>query len=192
MAGRVTDPSAAIEVHPVDADRAGDLAAFARANGSFGYCSCMKWRLTSTEFKNSSKADRFGMLTDLVHRQQPVGLLAYLDGAPVGWCSVAPRGDLAGLERYRKLPRLDDLPVWAVVCFYVHRSARGRGVTQALLQGAIRYARGQQAVALEGYPPPPSATLYRYMGSVAAFLEAGFTDVTPPGQERPVMRYLLR
>jgi GNAT superfamily N-acetyltransferase len=181
-----------VEVRPVSPERIDDLTRFSSANGSFGYCSCMKWRLTSTGFKNSDKAARARMLTDLVEGGQPVGLLGYLDGEPVGWCSIAPREHLAGLERYRKLPRIDETPVWAVVCFYVHRSARGRGVQKALLRAAVEYARSHGAVAVEGYPPPASATLYRYMGSIEVFTEAGFTDVTPARQERPVLRYVLR
>lgn len=180
-----------IEVRPVTADRLADLTEFAGNNGSFGYCSCMKWRLTSTEFKNSDKADRARRLTELVEHGEPVGLLGYLDGTPIGWCSIAPREQLAGLERYRKLPRIDELPVWAVVCFYVHRSARGQGVQQALLRAAVDHARSQHAVAVEGYPPPPSSTLYRYMGSIEVFRSVGFQDVTPAGQQRPVLRYLL-
>jgi len=181
-----------IEVRPVTASSLDELRQFAGNNGSFGYCSCMKWRVTSTEFKKSDKAERASMLAELVQREQPVGLLGYLGGEPIGWCSIAPREHLAGLERYRKLPRIDDVPVWAVVCFYVHRSARGQGVQHALLRAAIEYARSQQAAAVEGYPPSPSSTLYRYMGSIEVFRDVGFDDVTPQGQERPVMRYSLR
>jgi hypothetical protein len=44
---------------------------------------------------------------------------------------------------------------------------------------------------LEGYPVEPSCRLYTYMGSPETFRQAGFQDVTPPGQDRLVMRYAV-
>ena len=117
----------------------------------------------------------------------PVGVLAYLDGEPVGWCSVAPRHTYVALERYKALPRLDDVPVWSVVCFFVASRVRRAGVTLGLLRAAVDYARQAGAPAVEGYPVEPGK-LYGYMGSPRTFERAGFRDVTPPGQTRRVMR----
>src|SRR5690625_7099513 len=39
-------------------DNPDDLARFSEQHGKFGYCSCMRWRLTSTEYKRSTKNDR--------------------------------------------------------------------------------------------------------------------------------------
>jgi hypothetical protein len=181
-----------IEVLPIDRSRRKDLEKFSQGHGTFRYCSCMKWRMRSTDFKNSSKEDRCAALEKLVLDGEPVGVLAYVDGEPVGWCSMAPRTDYAGLERYRALPRVDDVAVWSVVCFYADRSVRGgSGVQQAMLRGAVDHARDLGAAAVEGYPADPEAKLYRYMGSVEVFRAAGFTDVTPAGQQRRVMRYPL-
>ena len=50
------------------------------------------------------------------------GLLAYLDGAPVGWCAVEPRTAYPRLLRDCRVPWLDrdedkaDDGVWAVTC----------------------------------------------------------------------------
>jgi hypothetical protein len=41
-------------------------------------------------------------------------------------------------------------------------------------------------------PVEPGARLYTYMGSLATFLAAGFSDMTPPGRERLIMRYASR
>ncbi len=121
----------------------------------------------------------------------PVGILAYLQEEPVGWCSIAPRESYAALERYRALPRIDDLPVWSVVCFFVTPRLRQHKATLGLLQAAVAYARAQGATIIEGYPVDPGAGLYTYMGSPATFRAAGFREVTPPGQARRVMRYLV-
>lgn len=121
----------------------------------------------------------------------PVGVLAYLEEEPVGWCSVAPRESYAALERYRALPRIDDLPVWSVVCFFVTPRIRRQKATLGLLKAAVAYARSQGATIIEGYPVDPGAKLYTYMGSPATFRAAGFREVTPPGQARRVMRYFV-
>jgi GNAT superfamily N-acetyltransferase len=147
--------------------------------------------MASPAYQASTKPERQAALQALVDRGMPIGVLAFLDGEPVGWCSIAPRETYAGLERYRALPRLDDEPVWAVVCFFVDRRARRRGLTLGLLCAAVDYARRRGAKIVEGYPVEPGARLYAYMGSPSTFRKAGFRDVTPRGQTRRVMRRTL-
>lgn len=151
----------------------------------------MRWRLTSAEYSRSTKASRIAALDDLVTAEIPVGVLAYLEGDPVGWVSVAPRETLGALERYRALARVDERPVWSVNCFFIDWRMRRQGVTLGLLNAAVAYARFQGATIIEGYSVAPDASLYIYMGSPAAFRAAGFVDVTPAGRERLVMRYTV-
>jgi hypothetical protein len=179
-----------MEFHPVTPERLADLERFSDRHGRFRYCSCMRWRFASAEYQRSTKDSRVAALADRVRRGVPVGVLAYVDGEPVGWCSVAPRETYAALERYRALPRLDDTPVWSVACFFVDSSVRRKGVTLGLLCAAVAYAHGQGAAVVEGYPVEPGAGLYAYMGSPSTFRAAGFVDVTPPGQARRVMRHV--
>ncbi len=150
----------------------------------------MRWRLTSSEYNRSTKESRIAILDSLVADDTPVGVLAYLDGEPVGWVAVAPREALGALERFRALARVDDSPVWAVTCFFIDRRARRQHVTLGLLRAAVAYAQSQGAKIIEGYPVEPGK-LYTYMGSPATFRAAGFTDVTPSGRERMVMRYVV-
>jgi GNAT superfamily N-acetyltransferase len=180
-----------LEFHPVTPARLPDLERFSAQHGKFRYCSCMRWRMTSAEYQRSTKESRIAALADLVCENTPVGVLAYLDGEPVGWCSVAPRETYAALERFRALPRLDAAPVWSVVCFFVDRHARRQGVTLGLLKAAVEYAISQGAKIVEGYPVQPGPRLYTYMGAPATFEKAGFQNVTPAGQERQVMRYVV-
>jgi GNAT superfamily N-acetyltransferase len=180
-----------LRVHPVTPDRLGDLARFSERHGKFRYCSCMRWRLASADWRRSTKESRIAALDDLVCHGVPVGVLAYLDGVPVGWCSVAPRETYPALERFTALACVDDVPVWSVVCFFVDRHVRRSGVTHALLRGAAEYATAQGARIVEGYPVEPGARLYTYMGSPATFRAAGFRDVTPPGRVRQIMRFTV-
>jgi GNAT superfamily N-acetyltransferase len=180
-----------LQFHPVTPERLSDLAHFSAKHGKFRYCSCMRWRMTSTEFQRSTKQERVAALEELVCQGIPIGVLAYADGEPVGWCSIAPRQTYAALERFRALPRIDDAPVWSVVCFFVDRDFRRQKITVGLLKAAVEYAVAQGARVIEGYPVEPGPRLYTYMGSPATFQSAGFQDVTPPGQARLVMRYLV-
>ena len=179
------------QFHPVAPERLPDLAQFSEQHGKFRYCSCMRWRMRSTEFRRSTKEGRVAALEGLVRQGAPIGILAYKEGKPVGWCSIAPRESYGALERYRALPRLDDAPRWSVVCFFVDRYVRRQGVTLALLKAGVDYARSQGAKIIEGYPVEPGPRLYAYMGSPSTFRRAGFRDVTPAGQARPVMRYIV-
>jgi GNAT superfamily N-acetyltransferase len=147
--------------------------------------------MRSTDFARSTKASRVAALESLVHDGQPTGVLAYVDGEPVGWCSVAPRETYQGLERYRALARIDDRPVWAVVCFFVDSRFRRRGLTLALLKAAVAYAHSEGAKIVEGYPVIPGQRSYTYMGSPSTFCTAGFRDVTPAGATRSFMRYFF-
>jgi len=177
---------------PVTAERLPDLEEFSNCHGKFRYCAWMRWRMTSSAFRRSTKEDRVAALEGLVRTGTPVGILAYSGTTPVGWCSVAPRESYAALERSRVLPRVDDAPVWSVVCLFVDRHFRRQGLTGRLLQAAVDYAREQSAPAVEGYPVAPDAPSYRYMGTPETYRRAGFVDVTPVGQKRIVMRYDLR
>ena len=176
---------------PVTADTLADLKRFSREHGKFRYCSCMRWRMTSSEFKRSNKPKRIEALRDEVANGRPTGVLAYAGGIPVGWCSIAPREEFRGLERYRKLGRIDDAAVWSVTCFFVDRQYRRRGLTVDLLEAAVRYASANGARVVEGYPIESTAASYTYMGLPETFVRAGFSDVTPSGRERRMFRIIL-
>jgi hypothetical protein len=181
-----------LQFHPVTPARLPELNHFMAKQGKFRYCACMRWRMTSSEFSRSTKEGRAEALEQLACGGTPIGVLACLDQEPVGWCSVAPRECYAGLERYRALPRLDERHVWSVVCFFVGAALRRRGMTLGLLKAAVNYAGAQGAAIIEGYPVEPGARLYTYMGSPTTFRTAGFTEVTPRGQARRVMRYFVK
>ncbi len=148
----------------------------------------MRWRMTSTAYQRSTKEDRIAELNRLVCSGTPIGVLAYSDGEPVGWCSVAPMETYGALERYRALPRIDDQPVWSVACFFVDRRVRKTGLMLGLLRPAVDYAFSKGAGIVERHPVEQYARLYRYMGGVDMFQSAGFRDTTTSGQSRRVMR----
>src|SRR3989449_6206440 len=91
-------------------------------------------------------------LKSLVDGGYVPGLIGYERGNPVGWISLGPREDYAKLRRSPVMKPVDDKPVWSIVCFFVDARSRGSGVSEALLEAGIGYARSQGATFLEAYP----------------------------------------
>jgi len=114
---------------------------------------------------------------------------------PVGWVSLGPREQYDKLRRSPVMRAVDDQPVWSIVCFVVPSEYRGRGVTNALLAGAIAYAREQGAGILEAYPVDRNVAGHAsapWFGSAHMFAEAGFEEVARRRDDRPIMRLRLR
>jgi GNAT superfamily N-acetyltransferase len=180
-----------VVVRPATPSRWKDLNTLFGPNGAYGNCWCMWWRMGSKDFDRAAPARKRGALRSLVRERRTPGLLAYVDGTPVGWVSVAPREEFARLERSPTLKRVDDQPVWSIVCFYIDRRHRGEGVARALLEAALDRARRGGARLVEGYPVDPGVRDYpaaeAYTGVVTMFRSAGFREVARRGK-RPIMR----
>jgi GNAT superfamily N-acetyltransferase len=112
---------------------------------------------------------------------------------------VHPRADTSFASN-RKIPHVDDQDVWSVWCIRVRPGHRGQGISLALLDGAVTYARAQGAPAVEGYPVDNSGQkvglTMAYVGTRRLFERAGFTkasdtDSVSGGFPRVLMRLAL-
>ncbi len=186
----------ALEFHPLTPERWPAFEALFGKHGAYGGCWCMWWRSTRREFEErQAEGNRLAMKA-LVEAGEVPGLLAYRDGRSVGWCSVAPREQYGALERSPVLKRLDDLPVWSLVCFFVARGYRGQGIGEALIQAAVEYVRDQGGVVVEAYPTQPRSgqlpPVSSFMGLPAMFERAGFVECARPSKSKAIMRYYIR
>jgi GNAT superfamily N-acetyltransferase len=192
---------AEIDIQPLTTDRFADLAALFNEGGDPKWCWCQYFRKQGLDWSNSTTAGNRSGLESLAARPDLApGLVGYRDGRVVGWVSLAPREDYERLEKAKLLARVDDKPVWALVCFVVSRKARGQGVASALLGGAIAYAREHGATMLEAYPvaaergkvTPANA----FHGVQSMYEKAGFSVVetrqwNKTSPVRPIMRLAL-
>jgi len=172
-------------------------AVFGTRGGPSG-CWCQRYTYTDGWIWHGAPEMHRESLQDQVSSGDPMGLIAYLDDEPVGWCAVRPR---AAYAKLLKLPvpwkgrseDKTDSDVWAVTCFVVRPGFRKQGVSRALVEAAVAFARDNGAEALEAYPmlttPGKDITWGElHVGARSAFAAAGMQQVSHPYPRRVVMR----
>jgi len=193
------DPVTAEQLTIVPANQAAweDLQAVFGSAGDTARCWCQRFRMLPKEsWASEGPEELAARLRDQAScgnrkARSTSGLVAYLDGEPVGWCAVAPRADHPRLLRDYRVPWLGrnedkaDTTVWAVTCFVTRVGYRRRGVSRALARAAVGFARESGAGAVEGYPDFVDGGS---VGTLAMFADAGFAEVSRPGNRRAVMR----
>lgn len=168
----------------------------ARCHG--GACFCQRFKSPWAEWSVVSDQQRADRLRAQVEGTPTTGLVAYLDGEPVGWCSVEPRTAFPNLMTSRVVwpgrseDKADD-SVWAVACLIVRKGYRGRGISGEMAAAAVDFARDRGARALEAYAmvtqPGKEITWGElHVGSVGIFVDAGFVEVSRPSKRRVVLR----
>jgi GNAT superfamily N-acetyltransferase len=162
--------------------------------------------MTGADWNDSTPPERKNHLRARFEAGTPApGVLAFRDGAPVGWCAVEPRDCYPRILRSQVLKAAGPAahggpggkpegPVWSVSCFVVAPGHRRSGVAAALLRAAVGHAVGHGARIVEGYPVDPTlrpkagpADLYH--GTLKLFLDAGFEVVSNAVPGRAVVRF---
>ena len=121
-----------------------DLQAIFGGRGSGSRCQCQRYKLAPREafgnFPVEERQFRLRQQTDCGNpdSDSTSGLVAFLDGEPVGWCAVEPRPAYPGLLRVFRVPwegrdeDKADSSVWAITCLFTRAGHRRRGVSRAL------------------------------------------------------------
>ena len=154
-------------------------------------CWCQFWHLRGNAYWDGhGKENRKRLEAEIQDGSEP-GLLAYVNGIPVGWCRLGSRKSFERLEHSPRLARVDDQDVWSVVCFYVHPSAKRDGVASSLLDAALAHAATHRAPVLEGYPVREDhMNIDAYTGYLPMYLKAGFEVIREAGRRLIVRRRL--
>jgi len=182
-----------LEFQPVTRKQWPHLQELFGPNGADSGCWCMWWRQTREEFQRLHGEPNRRAMEALIHGGEVPGILAYHEGRPVGWCSVAPREHFPSLDRSPNLKPADGQPVWSIVCFFISRRYRRRGLSGHLIRAAVEYARSRGAPAVEAYPLDPRHSAGRpgaaFTGLLDTFLQAGFREVARRSPRRPIVRF---
>jgi GNAT superfamily N-acetyltransferase len=192
----VTD-RAPIDIRPATAERWSDVVAIMGGSGGDRGCWCQYYRWSSSDFSRLGAGGGRAALERQVEAGPPPGLIAYLEGMPVGWVGVGVRDDMERLVRSRTIPRIDDRPVWSILCFLVRPGYRRRGVTRALIEGVLAAARAAGAPGVEAYPIDAAGgrldPTLSYVGFTSTFERAGFRRVVETaGRSAGQPRWLVR
>jgi GNAT superfamily N-acetyltransferase len=201
------EPFALEDLRVVPANQAPweDLQAVLGTRGDASRCQCQRFKLQRKEsFASLGVEELSARLREQTHCGQPQasetsGLVAYLEGEPVGWCAVEPRSAYDGLRRVFRVPwdgrdeDRADATVWAVTCFTVRAGYRHRGISRALARAAADFARERGARAIECYPlvvAPGEEISWGelHVGERSVLADAGFEEVNAPTKRRVVMR----
>jgi len=193
-----------IRVVPANEASCEDLFAVFGDRGSSASCFCQRYKLQPREaFSRFPQEERQERLRAQTRCGDPAagatsGVIAYLDGEPVGWCAVEPRPAYFGLARVYRVPwegrneDRSDESVWSVTCVLVRAGFRGRGIAYALAAAAVEHARTGGARALEAYPYRTEVREVSWdeihPGTESIFTAAGMREITRPGKRRLVMR----
>lgn len=187
--GKITDQ---LQFKPLTISRWNDFEQLFGERGGCAGCWCMFWRLNHSTFERQKGTGNRKAMKRIVAGGEIPGILAYLDSKPIGWCAVAPRERYFRLQRSRILAPIDEERVWSIVCLFVERSFRRRGISSALIQAAVEFVGKHGGKTVEGYPIEPRKSsapdAFVWTGLASAFRRAGFTECERRSATRPIMR----
>jgi GNAT superfamily N-acetyltransferase len=185
-----------LTILPIISERWADLEALFGEQGAVGGCWCMWWRLSGREYAANSNADNREAFKTIVESGHVPGLLAYSENRAIAWCSIAPREEYSARFNNRSpmFKPVDDLPVWSIVCFFIHPDYRRQGVARVLLDAAIAFAVKRGASIIEAYPketvPERMTENFLYTGTLQMYRDAGFKEVTR--RQTTMTLYIMR
>jgi len=182
-----------VEIVPLGADTWPQFERLFGPSGVQGGCWCAFFRLSGPDYKAAGRDGRKAHVRAEADAGKPLGLLAIVDGEPLGWVAVSPRADNPRLLRSRVMASDAPGTVWAITCFYVDRRGRRQGLATTLLHAAVSHAAAQGAESVEGYPVSDgnrtAADLYH--GTIGMFRDAGFALIEQRGPARALVRRTL-
>ncbi len=185
------------KVFPLTPDRWGDFETLFGEKGSACGCWCLWWRIQRSQFMKMSVAERKANMHELVQGGTMPGVLLYEGTQPIGWCAISPKEDLYPLAHSKTILPVDDQPAWAIVCFFVNRAYRQKGLMKVLVRGAIDFSRQHGARIIEAYPSDMQSDklagkkltgYHGFMGIASAFRELGFVEVGRVNETQLIMR----
>ena len=183
-----------LDIRPADAFSIPDLAALFGSDRATAGCWCMWFIIPVRAYHAAGGAGNRAAFTELATAgSHPMGLIAYQDRAPVGWCAVGPRSRYVRAIRtpsYAGRDPAEDEGVWLIPCLFLKRDARKAGHSEQLVRAASGLARERGATAVEAFPLTTAKrrTADTQVGFEPVFTRCGFAALRRPSDSRVVMR----
>lgn len=183
-----------IEVQDVTPDRIADYLDFFdnrafRDFPAWQSCYCMETHRhhTDEEWSSRTGADNRADMQRMIVDGQVTALLAYADGAPVGWCNYGETTRLSGVMSKLNLDAAEHAGVGSISCFVIAAPYRGHGLATRLLDAAVDRLKAKGMNAVEAYPRAADEgnDQAHYRGSLRMYEKAGFEPYRDMG------RYLI-
>ncbi len=156
----------------------------------------MWWRISRSEFEKQKGEGNRRAMKKIVKSGEIPGIIAYKDAKPIGWCSVAPREKFHSLNRSPVLKIIDETQVWSIVCFFIAKKYRNKGMMLILINAAIDYVRRKGGKVIEAYPTDPRgkhlAPVSSFMGLPSVYRQAGFNECAQPSKSKVIMRFQIK
>ncbi len=185
---------------PLTADRWPDFEdLFGRQGACYG-CWCTHFRLPPAVRRDNDRARNKDHIFARIMAGPVPGLLAYAAGRPVGWMQIGPRADVPEWNNAGRVSApvdpgdAADPSVWAIACFFLRTSARGKGLTHRMVSAGLDFARAGGARLVEACPidqSKDSRSIGLFVGSTRVFEKAGFEPAIVRKSGRPLMRLAL-
>jgi GNAT superfamily N-acetyltransferase len=186
-----------LSFHTLTIDRWKDFESLFGDKGACAGCWCMYWFMGKKEYDEKRSDGRTKKeMRKLVKNNIKPGIIAYDNIRPVGWVAIQPREKYSRLANSKILQPIDDKPVWSIVCFFVHKDYRKKGISIELIKNACDFAASKGGTIVEAYPTETktknSAPVFIYTGTASAFKKAGFKEVARRSETRPIMRWKIK
>ncbi|WP_353641589.1 GNAT family N-acetyltransferase [Mesorhizobium sp. WSM2239] len=188
------------DIRPLTPDLWPDFEDLFGKQGACYGCWCTYFRLPPAARRESSSVRNKDFIRARIESGPPPGLLAFEDSVACGWMQIGPRADVPKWNnKGRGSAPVDpadaaDPGVWAISCFFIRNTARGRGLTHHLVAAGVNLARKNNARFLEACPmdqSKDSRSLGLFVGSTRVFEKVGFERLAERKAGRPLMRLVL-
>lgn len=156
------------------------------ANGA-GWCFCVAWWVPTWKGWSERTAESNRQVRqELLAAGEYDGYILFVGEQSAGWCQAGPRDRLQKLvEQFQLEP---DPSTWAITCFFISPSFRGKGLARLVLQAVLEDLKNNGVRRVEAFPRRGAqlGPEELWNGPESMFLAAGFR-VTHNDSIRPVL-----
>jgi GNAT superfamily N-acetyltransferase len=163
------------------------------ANGACGGCWCMTSRLSGAQYQQHKGEGNKQLLKKLVDAKEPLGVIGFINEKPVAWCSVSPKEKLLQMRNSRLMKYTPSDGTWCIVCLFIKKDFRRKGLSAQMIAGACKYAQVNGAGIVEAYPVVSRSQnmpdVFAWNGLWPAYKKAGFSLIKEVSDSRIIAQY---